>query len=259
MLTHPPQVVTPAAVTLGLVIAAAALSGAVLFAGASSAAQRPAFVVRPTGVPLGDLLPADAAAWDASTAVRWGAHPYDTEFRALYSADGLAIRFAARDDSPWHTMTERDDPLWDEEVVEIFIDPDGDGRNYAEIEINPANVVCDLQIFAARPTLRSDIAWDFDGLATDVSLWSDAAGSTVGWVATAVLPWRGFGTLDETKVALPPARGDRWRFNIFRIKRPGGPEAPMREVILAPWSATPGPSFHAPEAFADLIFGNEDN
>jgi hypothetical protein len=214
-----------------------------------------AFVARGTDAPLADLLDPEHADWDGAMAVSWGPPRYVTEFRALHASDGLALRFAATDDGPWYTLTERDDALWNEEVVEIFIDPDGDGHNYAEIEINPAGVVCDLQILTATPALESDIGWDFSGLATRVTMRRDAGARTTGWIATAILPWRGFASLGDTAVALPPSRDDRWKFNVFRIKRPGGPEQPERDVILAPWSPTPSASFHAPESFRDLIFG----
>ena len=39
--------------------------------------------------------------------------------------DRLAIRTHVDvcDDRPWHTMTRHDSPIWEEEVVEIFLDP----------------------------------------------------------------------------------------------------------------------------------------
>jgi hypothetical protein len=53
---------------------------------------------------------------------------------------------------------------------------------------------------------------------------------------------------------LPPEPGDRWRFNVFRIKRPGGPGAPERDAIYAAWAVPDGPSFHVPAVFRDLRF-----
>jgi len=41
-------------------------------------------------------------------------------------------------------------------------------------------------------------------------------------------------------------------FNVFRIKRPGGPEAPEAGAVFAAWSPTGSPSFHVPEAFRPL-------
>jgi len=210
--------------------------------------------VTPTTATFTQLAGAKSGAWDAATEIAWGPAPYTTSFRALWSDEGLAIRFEAMDGTPWHTLSERDAPLWNEEVVEIFIDPDGDGRNYAEIEINPVNVVCDLQIFDTEPRLRSDIDWDFVGLRTHVVTTHDDGDEPSGWIATALLPWEGFAALENTVVPLPPSPGDRWSFNVFRIKRPGGPQSPERDAIYAPWSPTPSLSFHAPSAFRDLEF-----
>ncbi len=55
--------------------------------------------------------------------------------------------------------------------------------------------------------------------------------------------------------AIPPAAGDAWRFNVFRIKRPNGPMRPKDGAILAAWSPTGTPSFHVPAAFQALTFG----
>ncbi|MGD8330969.1 MAG: carbohydrate-binding family 9-like protein [Acidobacteriota bacterium] len=228
---------------------AATLAGVLLVASLGTAgAQDAGFPVRRGGAPFDALLDATNGAWEDAAAITWGTAPYPTEFRALRTADGLALRFHAVDDAPWYTLTERDDPIWNEEVVEIFIDPDGDGHNYVEIEINPANVVCDLQIFATAPALSSDIDWNFAGVETRVSRVDD------GWIATAILPWEGFAALRDTAVRLPPTAGDAWSFNVFRIKRPGGAAEPERDVLYAPWSPTPSLSFHAPSAFRPLRF-----
>lgn len=48
--------------------------------------------------------------------------------------------------------------------------------------------------------------------------------------------------------------GDRWRFNVFRIKRPGGAQRPQRGAILAAWSPVPDTSFHVPERVGWMEF-----
>ena len=201
------------------------------------------------------LLGGDGEAWEGARKVTWGPKIYTTSFRALWGEEGLFVRFDAVDPSPWYTLTKRDDHLWTEEVVEIFIDPDGDGHNYAEIEISPHNVVCDLMIFEGAPNVRSDIDWDHDGLQSKVSPLSGADGETVGWTAIAILPWSSFATLtDSSGISIPPHAGDVWRFNIFRIKRPFGPTEPDRDVVYAAWSPTIGWSFHEPTVFRELEF-----
>jgi Carbohydrate family 9 binding domain-like len=211
--------------------------------------------VERTNAPHEALLAAADAPWAVAQRVEWGPSTYATAFRALWDEKGLHLRFDARDPQPWHTMTGRDEHLWDEEVVEIFLDPDRSGRDYYELEMNPANVVCDLRMISPSPKKQGDLGFNLEGLETRVRLNTDGAGKTVGWTATAFLPWSGFAPLPSArKVALPPKAGDAWRFNVFRIDRPGGKAAPEKNAIAVAYSPPPGESFHVPEVFQDFVF-----
>lgn len=207
-------------------------------------------VVRQDGHGL-PALTRGVAAWQAASRITWGPAPYETSFAAFWNEHGLAIRFEASDIRPWHTMRRRDDSIYEEEVVEIFLDPGRAGHHYVEVEISPANVVTDLRIIQPAP-LHNDRAWDWAGLESHVR---PASGLPAGsWDALAWLPWDGLAGLGPVSAAGPPAPGDRWRFNVFRIKRPHGPRDPERDAVYAAWSAPEGPSFHAPAAFRDLAF-----
>jgi hypothetical protein len=238
-------------------VAAALLAAAGTHGKAARAADSPASPAYSVAVATADsaaLLAADEAAWAGSSVVAWGPAPYETRFRALWSAAGLFLRFDADDPSPWHTMTRKDEHLWDEEVVEIFLDPDRSGRDYYELEINPANVVCDLRMISAWPDKKGDIDWNLAGLETRVRT-EKSAGRVRGWTATAFLPWRGFLSLPSAeRLALPPKPGDSWRFNVFRIKRPGGPASPEKDAVFAAWSPPSALSFHDAGAFRDFVF-----
>jgi len=218
-------------------------------------AAQPYYTVSPTSAQSADLLAGDPAVWKAAPRIEWGPSPYTTQFAALSGKDALYLRFDARDASPWHTMTKRDEHLWEEEVVEAFLDIDRSGRDYAELEISPGNVVCDVRMVSPYPDKKYDLTWNMEGLETRVVPLKDAAGATVGWTALARLPWTGFRTLPSAAhVALPPRPGDRWRFNVFRVERPGGKEHPDAGAIEAPWSDPHSPSFHVPAAFRDFVF-----
>jgi hypothetical protein len=227
---------------------------AVLYRGADAVLGPLSYrVPRSAAAPV--LLDDAGDAWASAPVISWGPDRWRTWFRAAATLEGLAVRFDCRDDEPWHTHTRRDDMLWQEEVAEIFLDPACSGRSYAEIEISPVNVVCDLRILEPWPALRGDLAWDFEGLVTRVTRWQDPDAGPDGWTALAWLPWAGFTSLSpESAAAVPPRPRDRWRFNVFRIKRPGGPQAPEHEAVYAAWSVPEGPSFHAPAAFRELIF-----
>jgi hypothetical protein len=202
-----------------------------------------------------ELLDGVHPAWIDARAIAWGPPSYRTRFRALWSRAGLAICFDCADVAPWATCRIRDERLWEEEVVELFLDPAETGTDYAEIEISPINVVCDLRVRAPWPRLAAEIDWDLEGLRSAVEPWRDNEAGPRGWTATAVLPWRGLAPLSPAAAArLPPRRGDRWRFNVFRIKRPHGPDDRERDAIYAAWSVPDAPSFHVPAAFRPLVF-----
>ena len=132
----------------------------------------------------------------------WGPDALATSFAALWSPLGLAVRFDVSDPSPWHTLVARDERLWTEEVVELFLDVGASGRSYAEVEWNPVNAVVDLWI--DRADGRFDRSWNVAGLESRVHPRKDAAGRTTGWSVVSVLPWSALAAKAPPGTALPP-------------------------------------------------------
>lgn len=76
-----------------------------------------------------------------------GANPrLETRFRACWTADALHVRFDCEDDHVVATMDRRDDPIYEEDVVEVFLDPMGTGKVYYEFELSPRGVEFDALI-----------------------------------------------------------------------------------------------------------------
>lgn len=149
----------------------------------AAAVAPPAYTVAPTRAESAALLAGGAGAWKDAHRIHWGPSANDTAFAALWDADALFVRWDAVDTAPWYTMTHRDDHLWEEEVVEVFLDLDRSGRDYAELEISPANVVCDVRMVSAWPQKKFDLTGNMEGLETRVVPLRDAAAATVGWTA----------------------------------------------------------------------------
>ena len=213
------------------------------------------YFVRPTVASATLLLGGDDDTWREADRVAWGPAAYRTSFRALWTGDGLYLRFDASDREPWNTMEERDDPIWDEEVVEIFLDLDGSGAHYAEVELSPANVVCDVRMIQGSPDKKMDLAWDLAGLSTRVLPRAGGLSGLSSWSGLLFLPWDGFASLPSARnVSLPPEKGDTWRFNVYRIERPGGKNAPNENAVFAAYSPTGSPSFHVPASFQGFVF-----
>jgi hypothetical protein len=172
-----------------------------------------------------------------------------TVFRAIWSEAGLFARFDVTDPDPWHTSTSHDGKLWNEEVVEIFLQPRGQ-TDYGELEISPANVTTDVWV---NPNPQHfDASWNLVGLETRVVLRTDERGRPAGWTVFALLPWSAFAPAKGAH--LPPLAGESWRFNVFRIERPGGQARPEEGALYLAWSPTGQRTFHVPEVFRDLVF-----
>ena len=169
-------------------------------------------------------------------AVSGAAPQQGTSVRAVWDAEELRVLFHAEDTHAWATMTERDAPLYEEEVVEVFLDPVGDLESYFEIEVNPLNAVLDLVLRRNRSGYVKDFAWHCEGLRTAVTK------SATAWCVEIAIPFRSVTTA-------PPQAGDRWRVNFCRIDRPPGVP---RE--LTAWSPAARANFHTPERFGILQF-----
>jgi hypothetical protein len=162
---------------------------------------------------------------------RWG-----TEIRLGWSGDVLHGLCLCQDPDPWATKKMRDDALWEEEVVEVFLDPFGDSLSYFEIEINPLNTVADLFVRRTRTGLKKDFRWNCERLVT-------ACGTLAyGWVAAFQVPFDSLGDCH-------PMRSPVWRVNFSRIERPRD-----QPPELSAWSPTLVKSFHVPGRFGVLRF-----
>ena len=166
-----------------------------------------------------------------------GAAPQQaTSVRLAWDADEMRVLFCATDEHIHATLTARDAPLYTEEVVEVFLDPVGDGECYFEIEVNPLNAVLDLVLRRNRSGYVKDVSWNCEGLRTHVR--REAA----AWSAELSIPFRSL-------AATAPEPGETWRANFFRIDRPPGIP---RE--LSAWSPTGLANFHMPERFGIIEF-----
>jgi Carbohydrate-binding family 9 len=162
---------------------------------------------------------------------KWG-----SEVRIGWDGESIHGIFTCQDPDPWATKTKRDDSLWEEEVVEIFLDPFGDGLSYFEIEINPLNTVCDLFVRRVRSGLRKDFSWHCLALKTATGI------LPYGWTVGFRIPFESLGDCH-------PSRSPVWRGNFARIDRPK--EEPRE---LSAWSPTLTATFHVPQRFGIIRF-----
>lgn len=176
------------------------------------------------------------ASADFGENVGGGVPEQGTEVACAWDERELRVRFVCVDREPWATIAQRDGPLWEEEVVELFLDPVGDGESYFEIEVNPLGTVLDLVLRRNRSGYKKDFAWDCEGLRADVRR------TDGGWEVEMGIPFASI-------VNGAPKAGAEWRVNFTRIDRPRD-----RERELSAWVPTRLGTFHAPERFGVLRF-----
>ena len=97
-----------------------------------------------------------------------GVTPQKSTFRMVWDDSYLYLGVFFEDDDARGTYTEEDDPLWEEEVLEFFIDPDGDANTYYEYEINPVNAKVDLFLHRSREVVDAWRDWDFKNIVSAV-------------------------------------------------------------------------------------------
>lgn len=170
-----------------------------------------------------------------------------TEVRLLWDPSYLYIGFCCEDTRVYAAMREHGQHLWEEEVVEVFLDDDCDDYSYAEFEVNPHNAVLQLYLFKRDEVWKQLWEWQSPGMRTAVHVDGDPAlpdSVDKGWTVEIALPWQDFCTAPH----LPPRPGDRWRMNLYRIDR-----APQGDEYSA-WSPPGRDAFHTPERFGWLEF-----
>ena len=163
-----------------------------------------------------------------------------TALRVAERGGKLLVRFDARDEDVVATLTRRDDSLWTEDVVEVFLstDPAEPAGVYYEFEANPLGALFDARVDSPegrRETMRVDVSWNCAGYSARVrrrpGLWS----------ALLTIP------LAPIAAGSPPRR---WRANFYRVDRGAG-RAPDEYSAWSPVLSDP-PDFHRPARFGYL-------
>ena len=172
-----------------------------------------------------------------------------TSARMLWDDDFLYIGAWLEEDDIIARLRQRDTIIYHDNDFEVFLDPDGDGVNYFEIEVNARGTLFDLTL--DKP-YRSDgsffIPWNCEGLQMAVhrdGTLNKSNDTDRGWSVEMAIPFaalkRDFSDPRDYKV---------WRINFSRVEwmQSGGPEENWV------WSPTGRVDMHMPERWGFLRF-----
>lgn len=175
---------------------------------------------------------------------------FKSEAKVAWDDKFLYIAFENVDDDVWSSLKKRDDKLWTQEAVEVFIDANGDGKDYVELQVNPLGTIFDSYLVSYR---KNDNAWNSKLVAAvkvDGTL-NKRDDKDKGWTVEMAIPWvdtKGKGTY---ALQLPPKVGDIWRLNFFRMEVPQ-----KRSQLAAAWSPPLVGDFHKLDRFGQVVFAD---
>ena len=169
--------------------------------------------------------------------------------QAFRDQETLYVGYECEDHDITATFKNRDDPVYQDDCVEIFIKPSDQRDSYVGLEMNCLGVLYDY--FYPFPK-ELDKSFDLDGFQLKTSLRGtlkkrDDEGQ--GWSLEVAVPFKNFTRLADR---LPPTAGQRWRVQINRWD--GVEDKTGRRLSMWCHSGLKEAVPHNPERFGTIIF-----
>jgi len=174
-----------------------------------------------------------------------------TTAKIVYDDKNLYIAFSNVDSDIWAELTKHDDKLWTQEVDEVMIDADGDGKTYIELQVAPNGTTFDSYLPMYRQNQND---WESNmktAVKVDGTL-NKRDDTDKGWTVEMAIPLESVKGRAPTGPQIPPKPGDLWRINLYRMDSPKG-----KTQVGSAWSPPLVGDFHALDKFGELVFGDE--
>ncbi len=192
-------------------------------------------------------------------------HPapaHETRCKMTWDAQYLYIGACLEEPHVWATLDTHDQIVFHDNDFEIFIDPDGDGADYYEIEFNALGTIFDLRLTRAyNQGGQARHGWTAHGMVSAIDIdgtLNDPADIDRGWSVECAIPWT---LLAEFSTApCPPIPGDTWRINFSRVQWPltsaNGSYAKVPDAREDNWVWSPQwqINMHIPDEWGYLTF-----
>ena len=173
----------------------------------------------------GDLSEAvwGAAAWtEGFTDIEGDKKPapfFNTRTKMVWDDQYLYIAAELQEPHVWGNLKNHDEVVFYDNDFEIFLDPDNNGHQYFEIEVNALNTIFDL--FLSKPYRSNSgalISWDAKGLKSAVKVngtLNNPKDTDKGWNVEMAIPFSSVSMGNFTNV---PEEGGLWRINFSRVQ-----------------------------------------
>jgi hypothetical protein len=166
----------------------------------------------------------------------------------------LYVFVSAEDADVFSPFTEHDAELWHNDVVEVFVDADGNRRGYVELQVNPNNAVFDTWYAVGRPNRDDSYESHMQTAVVVQGTTDDRDDGDSGWDVEIAIPWEAARGKDPNMhIDTPPKLGDVWHVNVVRGEGPqtGG-------YTAASWNPIGCEDFHALDKMLLVQFADKN-
>ena len=176
-----------------------------------------------------------------------------TNARMVWDDRFLYVAFECKDTDIYATFTERDDPLYSQDVVELFVENKASTEgHYFEYEFSPTGVLFDLYLTAP---FKGDKTFSSKNLAAGaqiVGTLNDPSDEDTGYTVEVAIPFEDI----YQKAGARPGNGEPMRLNLYRIdySTPKELGKPGENARFLTWSPTTKINFHMPQRFGTVKF-----
>ncbi len=175
---------------------------------------------------------------------RKGNKHYSSEFKILYSDNGIYCLYVSEDSIITSTIKEDFADIFNEDVVEVFFWPNESSNIYFEYELSPYNFELPILVPNYDGKFLGWRPWHYEGdrLTKHAASIQKTKGKTTSWIAEFFIPYKLLTPLQN----VPPKSGSIWRANFYRIDY---------DDKTSQWSWMPTrKNFHDYEKFGKIIF-----
>ncbi len=145
---------------------------------------------------------------------------FNTKVKMLWDTDYLYLFAEIQEPHIWGDITKRDAVIFYNNDFEVFIDPTGEAKEYAELEINALNTVWDLKLNKPyRVGGKADNNWDLKGLKSAIKIQgtlNNPSDIDSLWTVEMAIPLASICKFNKDSNL--PSEGMQWRINFSRVE-----------------------------------------
>jgi hypothetical protein len=205
---------------------------------------------------------------------------FQTRVKMGWDEDYFYVGAELKEPHVWGTIREKNAVMFEDNDFEVFIDPDCDGLNYYEFEINALGTIWELSL--PKPYGEGGVpilGCNMPGLKSAVHVRgtiNDPSDVDEAWMVVVAFPWKDLAMYHKGG-AVPPKPGDMWKLNFSRVQwehrlvdgkyeriPPHGtplaeslnPEEQQHPEDNWVWSAQEAVNMHLPLRWGEVVFAD---